>query len=430
MKTLARGIPLVVILLSTNSAQALPRFAARSGNECIQCHVNPSGSGVRNAYGRNIFEQIWLPLLPAAPPPEASAPLDLTDADIEQLAATMVESHQEQTTGFSGDVTDWLAVGADLRAAYMWIRPDLGLAPGEDPQITNTFFLMESYLYAAARLHPNVEMVLQLGPYAGFEAWGMFRADPDDGPYNLLVKAGRFMPAFGIRDVEHQRFTREMTGFGNADRDTGIEATAFVGPLTAQVGLFNGTLGETSLDTTGSDRRTFEKAVVGRFSLRHEFGSLRAQIGTSFYFNENANTATPMFAGVIPASLGQEPAAGLNELRLGAFATASLGRFTYMGDLVAVHDGFYSEDLPDLIGYASYQELSFVPVQGVDLIATFEFMDPNIDIANNPFTRVGLAVEFFPWPFTEFRLMARRLNTDVLNTGGSWDALLLAHLFM
>src|SRR5690348_1317251 len=42
-------------------AAALPRFAARNSQECIQCHINPTGGGMRNEYGRNVFQNAVLP---------------------------------------------------------------------------------------------------------------------------------------------------------------------------------------------------------------------------------------------------------------------------------------------------------------------------------------------------------------------------------
>ena len=62
MKALLSTLALAVVRGASSRAAAIPRFAARNGNECIQCHVSPTGGGVRNAYGRNVFERIWLPM--------------------------------------------------------------------------------------------------------------------------------------------------------------------------------------------------------------------------------------------------------------------------------------------------------------------------------------------------------------------------------
>jgi hypothetical protein len=423
-----RIAPMALVLLCTAHAFALPRFAARTGNECIQCHVNPSGGGVRNSYGRNVFERVFLPLQPVVPADELS--LDLTEEDLRALEASLSAEEEQPKVSFTGDVTDWLALGADFRAAYFWIRPDKGLTPGSDPDITSTFFVMEAYMYMAATLHEHVQFALQIGVYSGFEAWGLFRLKEEGSDYNLLFKAGHFMPAFGIRDAEHQLFTREFIGLGNADRDTGVELTGYAGPLTVQLSLLNGTYTGLTLDTTGTERRTFEKAIVGRAGLRGDFGWLRGQVGGSFYFSENNDQPNPLFTGAIPTEYGSDLGQGVNELRAGAFLMANAGRFTYLADLVYVRDNFYGESVPTFSGYASYQELSFLPLQGLDVVTMLEFMDPNVSLANNTSVRAGLAVEFFPWPFTEFRAMVRRMWSDASPTGGTWDAVLFAHLFL
>jgi hypothetical protein len=51
-------------------------------------------------------------------------------------------------------------------------------------------------------------------------------------------------------------------------------------------------------------------------------------------------------------------------------------------------------------------------------------------LSDNVSVRAGLAIEFFPWPFTEFRAMLRRMWSEPSPTGGIWDAVLFAHLFL
>ncbi len=426
LKYANRIVAMLLVLLSTSVAFALPRFAARTGQECIQCHINPSGGGVRNSYGRNVFERIGLPLDQSSPSDGLS--LDLDEDDLSELEASLSAGDEDVT--FTGDVTNWLALGSDVRAAYLWILNDRSLTPEASPDMTSSFFLMEAYLYVAATLQKHVQLVLQFGVYLGFEAWGLFRLMDEGEDTNLLFKVGRFMPAFGVRDVQHQLFTRQSIGFGNADRDTGVEVTGYAGPLTAQVSLVNGNFGGVAFDSAGTQRQAFEMAAVGRLSLRADVGWMRGQIGGSFYYAANNDQPNPLFSGAIPPEYQAGTGLGVDDLRAGAFVTANAGRFTYLADLVYVRNDFKDPNIPVFEGYASYQELSFLPLQGLDVIAMFEFMDPNIALTENTSMRAGLALEFFPLPFTEFRLMVRRLWAESSPTGGSWDAVLFLHLFM
>ena len=402
-------------------ATALPRFAARNGMECIQCHVNPTGGGMRNAYGRNVFENAVLPRSTVKEPDTWLAqpfPVEGEESPVDV---------GRRVPGFSPDLTEWLAIGADVRLAHIFIRPDKGPTEDTKREITNSFFLMQGDLYHSARIGEAITLYLDVGVYSGFEAWGLFRL-LEDGP--LYLKAGRFLPGFGIREVEHQLFTREGIGFGATDRDTGLELTYYLGPLTTNLGVFNGTLGDTAFDASGKDRRTFEKAVVARASVRGTFGLLRGQVGGSFYWDDNSNQPNPLLAGSVPSSLSTEAARGVAENRVDAFVTANLGRFTYLGDIAAVRDRFSSPEVPKLTGYATYQELSFIATQGVEFIGTFEHMDPDIEVLRDARMRAGLVVEVFPFPFVELRAMVRRSWGGEAPTGGQWDTVVFLHLFM
>lgn len=411
---------LVVGLLHAAPARAIPRFAARNGVECVQCHVNPTGGGLRNEYGANVFARTWLPwsetdlLPPWGGAPASTQGVDATDSG---------------GASFSGAVTDWLRLGFDLRAAYIYIRPDERPAPGQDRRVTSSFFLMQGDLYHAVRAERHLTLVLDVGVYAGFEAWGLFELWPERRDKNVFLKVGRFMPAFGIREVEHQLFTRERVGFGSADRDTGLELTALWGPASISLAAVNGTLGETSFDSAGTQREPFEQALIARAALGAPVGPLRLQGGLSAYSSQNASQANPLFTGAIPSSLTAGVGQGVDELRLGGFATLNVGRFTYLGDFVRVRDRFADEAVPTFTGYASYQELSFVAHQGLELVATLEFMDRDTRIADNAALRAGGVVELFPLASTEVRLMVRRLWDDASTTGATWDAVVFAHLF-
>lgn len=418
-------VVVAAVVMAWSPAEAIPRFAARNGNECIQCHISPSGGGVRNAYGRNVFERTWLPrsAKPKAddfvlkPKGEGDGAGDADDADDDPVV-------------FDPEINQWMVLGGDLRAAYLFIRPDQGRTPGADPEITSSFFLMQADLYHAMTLNEHVTTVLDVGAYSGFEAWALFHWKREPSAYDLMLKVGHFMPAFGIREVEHQLYTREGIGLGATDRDTGLEATAYAGPLTASLSLVNGTLGDTGFDTHGSERAAFEKAVASRISVRGDVGWARGQIGTSLYWNSDTNQASPLFGASIDPADAAEVGRGVDELRAGGFVTANLGRFTYLADLVWVRDSFTSDRVATRRGYTSYQELSFLPTQGVDLVGTFEFADPDLDLLEDTSKRAGLVVEYFPWAFTELRAMVRRSWSDTSPTGGSWDVVVFSHLFM
>lgn len=415
----------VAFVTTSSRVEALPRFAARNGMECIQCHVNPSGGGIRNAYGRNVFARNWLTMRGKV----KSEDWVLTDQPPDPNAPKAADNDDGDRTVFDPEINTWMTVGGDLRGAYILVVPERGAAPGASREITSSFFLMQADVYNAVSLNDHVSAVFDFGAYTGFEAWALYHWKREPSDYDLMLRVGRIMPAFGIREVEHQLYTREKIGLGATDRDTGVELTAYAGPLTATVSVLNGTFGDTPFDTHGSSRRTFEKAFISRVSYRGEIGPLRVQVGGSFYGNQGTNQASPLFGGSLATADPMEIGRGLDELRAGGFASANLGRFTYLADLVWVRDSFYSPNLAPLRGYTSYQELSFQPRQGIDIVGTLEFADPDTEIVDNRAVRAGGVIEVFPWPFTELRAMVRKTWDRTSPTGDSWDLVLFSHLF-
>jgi hypothetical protein len=392
---------------------AIPRFAARNSMECIQCHYDPTGGGVRNRYGADVYARTLLSIQGSEPTisPEGSVGEDGWAPE------------------FSGMLTDWLTLGADVRLGYLLAIPEHGPMPNTDPSITSTLFLMQADLYHAATINPHVNLVLDVGVYTGFEAWLLIKAISAPTPYNLMIKAGRFKPAFGVRESNHTIFTRETVGFGPMDQDTGVELTAYLWNLTLNTAIVNGTLGTSFFDTFGTERRTFEKAVASRLSLRLPFETVRLQFGGSLYWNNNVDRQNPIFNPVVPMSAMTEVALGLDELRADGFAMANLGRFSYIADIVFVRDDFHSSMLSRLRAYSSYQELSFLPFQGLDLVATFETMNANLDAKGFAAVRAGFVVELFPFAYSALRLMIRELFASDPNPNVT-DVVLFLHAFL
>ena len=57
---------IIIIILKANESTAEPYMAVREGYKCSQCHVNPTGGGMRNSFGR-IYSQIDLPIKTISP---------------------------------------------------------------------------------------------------------------------------------------------------------------------------------------------------------------------------------------------------------------------------------------------------------------------------------------------------------------------------
>lgn len=400
---------IAVAAVWSSRADALPRFAARAGAECTLCHVSPSGGGVRNRYGSNVFQRTRLAIR--------------WDEDDE-------DGDEGSIASFSPALTEWLTIGADLRLSYLFQKPETSPIEGRDPEVISSFFLMQADLYTSANFGPHIAAVFDVGIYSGFEAWVLLRATAEPSPLNLYLKVGHFLPSFGIREVNHDLFTRGGIGLGATDRDSGLEATAFVGPFSLSLSLVNGTFDDGIFDTRGSEHRSFEKAIVSRAAVRVSLlDALHLQAGGSIYANDNVDTANPLFTGFLPMNGDALAMQGVDELRAGAFLLAGLGRFVYSGELVYVRDSFVVPGSPSLKGYASYQELDVLLFQGMEVGATLEFMDPDVDVSENSTVRFGVMTEIFLQTFFDVRLMFRATNSQVPSVGDSTEFIAFAHSF-
>jgi len=384
------------ILLAAGSAEALPRFAIRTGMTCGTCHVNPTGGGMRSEFARNVFARQWL----------ASSPGPAADVDL----------------------GEHVAVGGDLRAGYFFLD-----SPRPELLDTASFALMQADLYVWAEVTPGIAFYLDKGAYGGFEAFGLVRPFGRPDHRDFYVKAGRFIVPFGLRDVNHASYVREGVGFGTADRDSGIELGLARGRTTAQLSVTNGTYGDAFFDTGGTENpRPYDFALSSRFTTQPLLGPLRTLFAASLAWNRNVAQQNPLFVSALFVGDQAQIPQGVHELRAAVGAGLALGRLEYKAELVVVRDTFRGDDLRPLVGYTSSQSLGVVPLQGLELAATYEFADADAEFRRGRVERLGGFVEWLPVPGLEVSLLARYSfgNADYLIGGARADVVAFLHLYL
>ena len=52
----------MILIIIFGLVFSLPRFSVEQGASCMSCHINPTGSGMRNDYGSSIYTLDELPL--------------------------------------------------------------------------------------------------------------------------------------------------------------------------------------------------------------------------------------------------------------------------------------------------------------------------------------------------------------------------------
>jgi hypothetical protein len=179
---------LVIVGGLERRAEAYPQYQLSRDQTCSSCHLSPAGGGLLGENGGNVAE-----------------------------AGSQLGTAPEVMYG-KLPLPSWLALGGDLRAATGYVRT---------PDSAVTVFPMQADLYAHASyrgfsLHlTGGARPAQWIPGNGTpglvdrlwsrEHYLMWQQHPgaSDG---LYVRAGRFMPVFGLRLVEHVDYTRRFGG--------------------------------------------------------------------------------------------------------------------------------------------------------------------------------------------------------------------------
>ncbi len=195
------------------SAHAEPYLAVQTGFKCGQCHVNPTGGGMRNAFG-DVFAQTQLP-----------------------------ETHVDTGTDtWSGAITRFLAIGGDLRVQGIETQV---------PHVSSTdaFDLEQARVYINASVIPDrlavyVDELVAPGGALNREAYAMYWSPS----HQWYVKAGQMYLPYGLRLEDQTAFIRTVPGINMDTPDKGVEVGWEHGPWDAQLAVSNGTAGGAEID--------------------------------------------------------------------------------------------------------------------------------------------------------------------------------------
>jgi hypothetical protein len=178
----------VALALSAHRADAYPQYQLSRDQTCTGCHLSPSGGGLLSENGYSVAE-----------------------------ATSQLGTAPEFMYG-KLPLPSWLALGGDLRGAAGYIKT---------PDNVVTLFPMQADVYAhAAYKGFSVQLTVGARPaqwitgngtpaildrFWSREHYVMWQDNPG-GSDGLYVRAGRFMPVFGLRFVEHVDYTRRFGG--------------------------------------------------------------------------------------------------------------------------------------------------------------------------------------------------------------------------
>jgi hypothetical protein len=231
---------LAALVAAPSATLAEPYLAARQGFKCMMCHVNPTGGGMRNAFGNS-------------------------------YALNMLAAEQIATPGadvWSDALDNLLSLGGDLRTGALYAH-----VPGGGDQ--SAFETQEFRLYVAANVIPDRLLIYvdqRLAPGGSFNQEAYARLLLAEGRY--YVKAGQFYLPYGLRLEDDSAFIREAPGINMISPDNGVEVGYERGGWSVQFAASNGSGGgsETDEGKQGSLRAEFVQPawrLGGSASLNH-----------------------------------------------------------------------------------------------------------------------------------------------------------------
>jgi hypothetical protein len=210
----------LVVLLAPSRAEAYPWMIRHGYTQCANCHADPEGGGLLNAYGRAQGEILMRTRYGSEP--------DREPGPMAEPAWGLFEPPPN------------LLVGADGRLAYLRTIPSAGQSQGR-------FILMQADAeaqYSLGRLRANASIgyVSEGGNGAaitrsldGKLISRVHWVGVDLGKHDeVLVRAGRMNLPFGIRSIEHTLFVRRETRTDtNTGQQYGVEVDYHRGPIRA-----------------------------------------------------------------------------------------------------------------------------------------------------------------------------------------------------
>lgn len=266
----ARAVALAAALAAAGGAEAEPIFLSRQYTRCTTCHYSRSGGGLLTPYGRSLSRE------------------EISTTGRSGAPGARPSREQDFLGGALGDALGPVSLGIDIRPSHLDVDFEGGGATRD--------FLMNADLLGAWAGHGwtvYAEVGRQLrsdgARVDSYEHWVSYEAGR-----GLSLRAGRFLPAFGLRLADHTALTRAPLGLDKYDQVYGVEVSHQGPRHLAQVSLGPGRA-DSLVDDDG--RRAFTASAR--------------------YQRDLAARATLVVSGLYRAAAPMEPRSGAAGLALG-----------------------------------------------------------------------------------------------------------------
>jgi hypothetical protein len=372
------------------SVQAEPYMAVREGFRCSACHVNVTGGGKRNdtiaAHARDILRY---------------------PSFFEKLA--------KPVEAFTGDINQYLSIGADVRMRSTLIFQELG---DQGEVENNTAFrgrldtvelaVNEADLYGEIRLIPDVLTLYvdqRFSPQTTTrEVWGLLRL-----PYDSFVKAGKMFLPYGLQLQDDNAFVRggrngsATSGFSFNQQQAALELGIEPEPFSVIAAVSEGPPGDRDVQ--------FTMTAMGVFN--------------------DVPTLHNVLAGASFSRIGPPK---VQNTVFGFFLGSMLGPFTYLGEVDFRYDKSEATGGKQRGTFLFYSEVNYLLFGWMNAKAAFDYADDDGDIsmrADDSENRFSVGLEPFLSRFLQLRLFYRVSNGVKSNPSHNQDLWFAEmHLFL
>ena len=342
-------------ILFISTLFALPRFSVEESSSCMNCHINPTGGGMRNDHGTNVYN------------------LD------ELTIRKWISNGDEDWDGF---VTDHIQIGGEFRIQSF------------DGNTTKATFPMQAEIYAKVDINKNADFYFEasLGGSMNYEYFILF----DKLPKKSWIKVGQTSPNYGLMLDDHTSFiksgNKNQLVSNNRDLDIGFRNLfdpMVSKPLIIEVGTslleniyITASLSQPLINSNYQDLINF----TGNINYIKSFGKQSLMFGSSI-LEENDISLFGIYGGL------------------------SFGQFTTTFEIDRV------ENLLDdnKSSFASYGQVVYKPIQGLHLIAKYDYFDHDYDFKTGSIARYSYGLELYPLNMLEVKIQLRNYDSNNLN---------------
>ena len=356
----------LAIIFFVNLSFALPRFAVSNGSSCIACHVNPTGSGLRNSYGNDVMALEELPL------------------------ERWLDKGNENWDGY---ISDHLQIGGDFRLQ--------GVQYNETDSIRKSaFFPMQADIYSYLKLNNNAGIFTKIGMKGSSSLSTEYWALLSNLPQNAWLRIGRTLPNYGLRVDDHTSFIRG----GNLHRTSVLD----IDGLDIEEGLIF------APSLLYSPPAILELGVP-------MFGGLQwtSSISTDVLNNgsEELNNLTTQFNYIGNINDNIAYMGGFSYMQQDKFAMTGISGGLSFGDFTWTFEADQAENwIEGNTSLALYDEIVWEIIQGIHLMGKYDYFDPKTDWQTGSISRYTFGAEIYPLNIMEIKLQARFNQLDQDNS--------------